>query len=49
MNDMSQVPVAALAIGLTEFIDEFGDELLDSLNRSNPPVMPATPTKLVIG
>lgn len=38
MNDMSQVPVAALAIGLTEFIDEFGDELLDSLNRSNPPV-----------
>ncbi|XJP98065.1 hypothetical protein AB4P94_12545 [Pseudomonas sp. B22129] len=27
-----------LAIGLTEFINEFGDELLDSLNRSNPPV-----------
>ncbi|SEB32941.1 Type III restriction enzyme, res subunit [Pseudomonas marginalis] len=38
MNDMSQVPVAALAIGLTEFIYEFGDELLESLNRSNPPV-----------
>ena len=38
MNDLSQVPTAPLAIGLTEFINEFGDELLDSLNRSNPPV-----------
>lgn len=38
MNDLSQVSVSPLAIGLTEFIDEFGDELLDSLNRSNPPV-----------
>lgn len=38
MNDLSQVSVSPLAIGLTEFIDEFGDELLDSLNRSIPPV-----------
>ncbi|HHN3968075.1 TPA: helicase, partial [Pseudomonas aeruginosa] len=27
-----------LNINLTDFIDEFGDELLESLNRSNPPV-----------
>ncbi|HBX54753.1 MAG TPA: DEAD/DEAH box helicase [Pseudomonas sp.] len=42
MNDLtqtfSQVPATPLTIGLTDFIDEFGDELLDSLNRSNPPV-----------
>lgn len=38
MNDLSKAPMQPLAIGLTEFIDEFGDELLDSLNRSNPPV-----------
>ena len=25
-------------IGLTDFISEFGDVLIDSLNRSNPPV-----------
>jgi len=29
---------AALTINLTDFVDEFGEELLDSLNRSNPPV-----------
>jgi SNF2 family DNA or RNA helicase len=33
MNDLVQ-----LNISLTDFIDEFGDELLGSLNRSNPPV-----------
>ncbi|KAI3478876.1 hypothetical protein L1887_59160 [Cichorium endivia] len=38
MNDLSHTPLSPLSIGLTEFIDEFGDELLDSLNRSNPPV-----------
>lgn len=38
MNDLSQAQLAPLTIGLTEFIDEFGDELLDSLNHSNPPV-----------
>jgi len=29
---------SAINIGLHEFIDEFGDGLLDSLNKSNPPV-----------
>lgn len=42
MNDLTQTyiqaPATSLSIGLTDFIDEFGDELLDSLNRSNPPV-----------
>lgn len=41
MNDLTQglsAPLSPLTIGLTDFIDEFGDELLDSLNRSNPPV-----------
>ncbi|MFA1047290.1 DEAD/DEAH box helicase, partial [Pseudomonas ficuserectae] len=44
MNDLTlEVPVGhsrgeTLNIGLTEFIEEFGDELLESLNRSNPPV-----------
>ncbi|KFK91746.1 hypothetical protein JV45_24440 [Serratia sp. Ag2] len=27
-----------LTISLQDFVEEFGDELLDSLNRSNPPV-----------
>lgn len=38
MNDLSHTACPPLTIGLTEFIDEFGDELLDSLNSSNPPV-----------
>lgn len=41
MNTLTQPSMAAaapLTINLTDFIDEFGDELLDSLNRSNPPV-----------
>ncbi|WLI07580.1 DEAD/DEAH box helicase [Pseudomonas sp. FP597] len=38
MNDLAHAPISPLSIGLTEFIEEFGDELLDSLNRSNPPV-----------
>ncbi|WP_300731714.1 DEAD/DEAH box helicase [Pseudomonas sp.] len=42
MNDLpqgfTQAPLSTLSIGLTDFINEFGDELLDSLNRSNPPV-----------
>lgn len=38
MNDLSHTACPPLTIGLTEFIDEFGDELLNSLNRSNPPV-----------
>jgi SNF2 family DNA or RNA helicase len=41
MSDLTQglsAPLSPLTIGLTDFIDECGDELLDSLNRSNPPV-----------
>ena len=41
MNALTQVAASAnspLNINLTDFIDEFGDELLESLNRSNPPV-----------
>jgi hypothetical protein len=30
------------SISLTDFVTEFGDELLDSLNRSNPPVYTGT-------
>ena len=48
MNDLSQSFIqttnAPMTIGLTEFINEFGDELLDSLNRSNPPVYTGNPS-----
>lgn len=48
MNDLSQsffqATNAPMAIGLTEFINEFGEELLDSLNRSNPPVYTGNPS-----
>ncbi|EMC2777606.1 DEAD/DEAH box helicase [Pseudomonas aeruginosa] len=40
MNAQTQPAALAaspLNINLTDFIDEFGDELLESLNRSNPP------------
>lgn len=39
MNAQTQPAALAafpLNINLTDFIDEFGDELLESLNRSNP-------------
>ncbi|MGA3681969.1 SNF2-related protein [Pseudomonas graminis] len=40
MNELTHVPTPSdsLTIGLTAFIEEFGDELLESLNHSNPPV-----------
>lgn len=42
MNDLTLSPPCTpgvdLKLSLTDFIDEFGDELLESLNRSNPPV-----------
>lgn len=41
MNAFTQPAASAVSqlnINLTDFIDEFGDELLESLNRSNPPV-----------
>lgn len=48
MNAQTQPAALAafpLNINLTDFIDEFGDELLESLNRSNPRSIPA-PTML---
>ncbi|HGE7167432.1 TPA: SNF2-related protein [Pseudomonas aeruginosa] len=45
MNALTQPAALAaspLNINLTDFIDEFGDELLESLNRSNPPVYTAS-------
>lgn len=38
MHDLSTNPDQTLTIDLNAFVDEFGDELLESLNRSNPPV-----------
>jgi len=32
-----------LSLSLQDFVDEFGDELLDSLNRANPPVYAGAP------
>lgn len=32
-----------LSLSLQDFVTEFGDELLDSLNRANPPVYSGTP------
>ncbi|PUA41282.1 DEAD/DEAH box helicase [Pseudomonas protegens] len=46
MNDLTQglAPISTPpSIALTDFIDEFGDELLASLNRSNPPVYAGQP------
>ena len=37
-GDLLEAASSPLAISLTDFVSEFGDELLDSLNRANPPV-----------
>jgi superfamily II DNA or RNA helicase len=37
-GDVSESPSSALVWSLSEFVSEFGDELLESLNRTNPPV-----------
>ena len=47
MNALTQPAALAashLNINLTDFIDEFGNELLESLNRSNPRSIPAPST-----
>ncbi len=47
MNALTQPAALAaspLNINLTDFIDEFGDELLESLNRSTPRSIPAPTT-----
>lgn len=47
MNDISQnfteVLPSELEISLTDFIDEYGDQLMVSLNQSNPPVYKGEP------
>lgn len=45
-TDRSDLPAAgnsALTLSLSDFVAEFGDDLLDSLNRANPPVYIGTP------
>ena len=37
-DDLLDPVSSPLTISLTDFVSEFGDELLDSLNRANPPV-----------
>ncbi|MCC4595449.1 SNF2-related protein [Xanthomonas campestris pv. phormiicola] len=37
-DDLLDADTSPLTISLTDFVSEFGDELLDSLNRANPPV-----------
>ncbi|WP_374072932.1 helicase-related protein [Alloalcanivorax xenomutans] len=37
-GDLLDHPSSPLDISLQDFVSEFGDELLDSLNRANPPV-----------
>ncbi|MGD9728600.1 MAG: DEAD/DEAH box helicase, partial [Nitrospiraceae bacterium] len=37
-GDLLETAPSPLAISLQNFVSEFGDELLDSLNRANPPV-----------
>src|SRR5690606_1203477 len=37
-NDLIEADTSPLTISLQDFVTEFGDELLDSLNRANPPV-----------
>ena len=37
-GDLLEQESSPLTISLNDFVSEFGDELLDSLNRANPPV-----------
>jgi hypothetical protein len=41
--DLLDEPSSELTISLQDFVAEFGDELLDSLNRANPPVYTGVP------
>ena len=42
-DDLLTAENSPLTISLTDFIDEFGDQLLNSLNRANPPVYNGQP------
>ncbi|EMI1808411.1 DEAD/DEAH box helicase family protein, partial [Pseudomonas aeruginosa] len=37
-GDLLETAASPLTLSLQDFVSEFGDELLDSLNRANPPV-----------
>ena len=37
-GDLLEAAASPLTLSLQDFVTEFGDELLDSLNRANPPV-----------
>jgi hypothetical protein len=37
-DDLLDTGSSPLTLNLADFVSEFGDELLDSLNRANPPV-----------
>ncbi|MDY7815206.1 helicase-related protein [Burkholderia pseudomallei] len=42
-GDLLDAPVPPLTLSLQDFVAEFGDELLDSLHRANPPVYAGQP------
>ena len=42
-SDLLEAATSPLTLSLQDFVSEFGDELLDSLNRANPPVYTGRP------
>ena len=42
-GDLLEAADSPLTLSLQDFVSEFGDELLDSLNRANPPVYAGQP------
>ncbi|CAJ3478111.1 SNF2 family N-terminal domain protein [Burkholderia pseudomallei] len=42
-GDLLEAAAALLTLSLQDFVTEFGDELLDALNRANPPVYAGQP------
>lgn len=42
-TDLFDADTGELSLSLQDFVKEFGDELLDSLNRANPPVYSGVP------
>ncbi|CAJ7327538.1 SNF2 family N-terminal domain protein [Burkholderia pseudomallei] len=42
-GDLLEAAAAPLTLSLQDFVSEFGDELLDALNRANPPVYAGQP------
>ncbi|CAJ2793110.1 SNF2 family N-terminal domain protein [Burkholderia pseudomallei] len=42
-GDLLEAATAPLTLSLQDFVSEFGDELLDALNRANPPVYAGQP------